>query len=106
MPLVDQDAVHAAANGFEGQMHAACDVLQRYLASVNNVNAPGSWRGPAVQSSTVTGEEIHSAQQRLQAKFELAIQTLRGNVHGFGDVDAQSTSNLQSVTSHISLRHV
>ncbi|HXA91577.1 MAG TPA: hypothetical protein VNW96_24040 [Mycobacterium sp.] len=106
MPLVDQDAVQTAANGFEGQMHAACDVLQRYLASVNNVNAPGSWRGPAVQSSTVTGEEIHSAQRRLQAKFELAIQTLRGNVHGFGDVDAQSTSNLQSVTSHISLRHV
>ena len=106
MPLVDQDAIQTAANGFEGQMHAACDVLQRYLASVNNVNAPGSWRGPAVQSSTVTGEEIHSAQRRLQAKFELAIQTLRGNVHGFGDVDAQSTSNLQSVTSHISLRHV
>ena len=106
MPLVDQDAVQTAANGFEGQMHAACDVLQRYLASVNNANAPGSWRGPAVQSSTVTGEEIHSAQRRLQAKFELAIQTLRGNVHGFGDVDAQSTSNLQSVTSHISLRHV
>jgi uncharacterized protein YukE len=106
MPLVDQDAVQTAANGFEGQMHAACDVLQRYLASVNNVNAPGSWRGPAVQSSTVTGEEIHSAQRRLQAKFELAIQTLRGNVHGFGDVDAQSTSNLQSVTSHINLRHV
>jgi uncharacterized protein YukE len=106
MPLVDQDAVHTAANGFEGQMHAACDVLQRYMASVNNVSAPGSWRGPAVQSSTVTGEEIHSAQQRLQAKFELAIQTLRGNVHGFGDVDAHSTSNLQSVTSHINLRHV
>lgn len=54
----------------------------------------------------MTGEEIHSAQRRLQAKFELAIQTLRGNVHGFGDVDAHSTSNLQSVTSHINLRHV
>lgn len=49
MPLVDQDAVHTAANGFEGQMHAACDVLQRYLASVNNVNAPG--RGAARRCS-------------------------------------------------------
>jgi uncharacterized protein YukE len=106
MTLVDQDAVHAAANGFEGQMHAACSVLDRYLQSVNNVNAPGSWRGPAGGASTVTGEEIHSAQRRLQAKFELAIQTLRSNVHGFGDVDTHSTSNLQSVTSHISLRHV
>jgi uncharacterized protein YukE len=106
MALVDQDAVHAAANGFEGQMHAAVDVLNRYLQSVQNVNAPGAWRGPSVGASTVTGEEIHSAQTRLQNKFELAIQTLRQNVHGFGDVDAQSVSNIQAVTSHITLSHL
>ena len=79
MALVEQDAVHAAANGLEGQMHQAVNVLSRYLASVQNVNAPGSWRGPSVVQSGVTGEEIHSAQSRLQAKFELAIQTLFGS---------------------------
>jgi uncharacterized protein YukE len=105
MPLVDQDAVHTAANGLEGQMHQAVNVLQRYLTSVQNVHAPGSWRGPAVGASTVTGEEIHSAQSKLQAKFELAISTLRNNVHGFGDTDAQSLSNIQAVTSHITLQH-
>jgi hypothetical protein len=54
----------------------------------------------------VTGEEIHSAQSRLQAKFELAIQTLRQNVHGFGDTDAQSASSIGAITSHISLQHI
>ena len=106
MALVEQDAVHAAANGLEGQMHQAVNVLSRYLASVQNVNAPGSWRGPSVVQSGVTGEEIHSTQSRLQAKFELAIQTLRQNVHGFGDTDAQSASSIGAITSHISLQHI
>ncbi|MDT5355433.1 MAG: hypothetical protein QOJ56_3965 [Mycobacterium sp.] len=106
MALVEQDAVHAAANGLEQQMHQAVAILSRYQASVHNVNAAGSWRGPSVVQSGVTGDEIHSAQSKLQAKFELAIQTLRQNVHGFGDTDAQSASNLQSVTSHINLQHI
>jgi uncharacterized protein YukE len=106
MPLVEQDAVHAAANGLEQQMHQAVAILSRYQASVHNVNAPGSWRGPSVVQSGVTGDEVHSAQTQLQAKFELAIQTLRQNVHGFGDTDSQSASHLQAITSHITLSHI
>jgi uncharacterized protein YukE len=103
--MVDQDAVLSASNGLDGQCQAAVHVLDRYMASVNNANAPGSWRGPSVGASTVTGEEIHAAQKRLQDKFQMAIQVLRQNVHGFGDVDAQNVSNIQAVTNHITLAH-
>ena len=92
------------ANMMDDTSHRMQAVLDRYQHANQEAIATQTMGGHAAMTSVATGAEIHDAQQKIQMRFQMVNDTLRGGAGQYSNMDADNASAIANVAGHISFQ--
>jgi WXG100 family type VII secretion target len=95
MAEIDPALLDALANRMDDYSHRAQDVLSRYLDHTHQMQA--HFTGQGGTANLVTAGEIHDAQARIQAKYRMVTEVLRGNTQSYVAQDQDAAQGISAV---------